>query len=64
MPKSRLEFWKPKLEGNRARDERQLGDLEAAGWTVKTIWECEVRDQIRLGAIADAIRQARPNRSA
>ncbi len=42
MPKSRLEFWKPKLEGNRVRDARNKRALWRAGWRVLTIWECEL----------------------
>jgi len=44
MPKSRQEFWRPKLEGNRARDLRQETALVEAGWGVMTVWECELRD--------------------
>jgi DNA mismatch endonuclease (patch repair protein) len=43
MPKSRLDFWGPKLEANRVRDERQLVELESRGWHVLTLWECELR---------------------
>lgn len=56
MPKSRQGFWRPKLEGNRDRDERQRVALEAAGWTVLTVWECEVRDAARLEGVAAEIR--------
>ena len=56
MPKSRLEFWRPKLEGNRARDERQRVSLEDAGWTALTVWECQVRDLGRLATLVDKIR--------
>lgn len=48
LPKSRLEFWLPKLEGNRARDERNRLSLEAAGWQVLIVWECELGNQVRL----------------
>lgn len=44
MPKSRLEFWRPKLEGNRARDAVKLEQLHALGWDVMVVWECELRD--------------------
>lgn len=44
MPKSRQEFWRPKLEGNRTRDLRNEEALAAAGWDVMTVWECELRD--------------------
>lgn len=48
MPKSRQEFWGPKLEGNRARDLRKEAALIEAGWSVLTVWECELRDQTSL----------------
>jgi DNA mismatch endonuclease (patch repair protein) len=48
MPKSRLEFWRPKLEGNRARDDRIARELEALGWRSLAIWECQMRDEAFL----------------
>ena len=44
MPKSRLEFWKPKLEGNRERDVKNIDELERLGWKVIIVWECQIRD--------------------
>lgn len=41
LPKSRLEFWQPKLEGNRVRDIENRLRLEATGWRVTEVWECE-----------------------
>jgi DNA mismatch endonuclease (patch repair protein) len=43
MPKSNAEFWKSKFEANVARDERVKAELEAMGWTVSVIWECETK---------------------
>ncbi|MDF0730187.1 very short patch repair endonuclease [Pseudomonas entomophila] len=43
-PKSRLEFWIPKLEGNRARDVRNQLQLQSQGWDALVIWECELKD--------------------
>jgi DNA mismatch endonuclease (patch repair protein) len=48
LPKSRQEFWIPKLEGNRVRDERTLRELEALGWRALTLWECQLRDEAWL----------------
>lgn len=45
MPKSRIDFWQDKLEGNRARDERNEAALRADGWDVKVMWECEITDR-------------------
>lgn len=48
MPKSRVEFWSEKLNGNRARDERVFNALDQAGWQVCVVWECELRDRNAL----------------
>ena len=50
MPKSRLKFWKPKLEGNRVRDERIRRALRAEGWSVLTVWECELARPQRVAS--------------
>ncbi|MDT6919024.1 very short patch repair endonuclease [Pseudomonas atacamensis] len=44
LPKSRLDFWLPKLEGNRDRDKRTLHQLKSLGWESLVIWECELKD--------------------
>lgn len=48
LPKSRSEFWLPKLEGNATRDARNVRALRRLGWGVMTIWECQLRDTARL----------------
>jgi DNA mismatch endonuclease (patch repair protein) len=48
LPKSRQDFWIPKLEGNRARDLRVEAALAALGWGVLTIWECQMRDEASI----------------
>ena len=40
LPKSRLEFWIPKLDANRRRDRKNVRVLRRKGWAVLTIWEC------------------------
>jgi len=42
-PRSNVEFWSAKFERNVERDIRNVALLEAAGWRVVTIWECETR---------------------
>lgn len=56
MPKSRLEFWAPKLAGNVVRDKKQRAALEAQGWTVMVVWECETKDATVLRSLADMLR--------
>lgn len=48
MPKSRPDFWIPKLEANRERDARNERLLRELGWDVLTIWECELSNESRL----------------
>jgi DNA mismatch endonuclease (patch repair protein) len=48
LPKSRLEFWLPKLEANSARDQINEAALRASGWDVMVIWECELKDMLSL----------------
>jgi len=55
LPKSRLDFWLPKLEGNAERDRRNVTALEMAGWRVFVVWECESRNATRLAAVAREI---------
>ncbi|MGO8737432.1 very short patch repair endonuclease [Rhodoblastus sp.] len=48
LPKSRLDFWLPKLEANRARDAMDQDRLRGLGWDVLVIWECQLRDRVLL----------------
>lgn len=44
-PKSREQFWREKITGNRRRDTRAVSSLEADGWRVATVWECALRGE-------------------
>src|SRR5579863_8321987 len=44
LPKSRLSFWVPKLEGNRRRDLKNIRGLKKLGWAAEVIWECETKN--------------------
>jgi len=48
LPRSKPEYWGPKLERNRARDPRQIAELRELGWDVLVVWECEIFWAIRL----------------
>jgi DNA mismatch endonuclease (patch repair protein) len=45
FPKSNVDYWKRKLQGNRKRDAKNLKALTAQGWRSLVIWECEIKDQ-------------------
>lgn len=47
MPKSNLEYWKPKLEKNRQRDAENIKKLKSDGWNVIIVWECELNKAVQ-----------------
>lgn len=42
-PSTRTEFWQEKFDGTVERDKRNMAALETAGWTVITVWECDLK---------------------
>ena len=43
MPSRNVEFWEAKFRRNVERDRRAVEELTAMGWTVITVWECELK---------------------
>ena len=48
LPKSNVEYWSIKFEKNVSRDQANLEKLESLGWTVFTVWECQIKKKNRL----------------
>lgn len=48
VPRTRPEYWLPKLERNIERDRGARAALRAQGWRSAIIWECEAHDPVRL----------------
>jgi len=48
LPKSRSEFWEAKINGNKARDARDILELESRGWKPIVVWECAVKGRGRV----------------
>ncbi len=46
VPKTNAEFWSEKRASNARRDAAATAALEASGWSVLVVWECELRDQV------------------
>ena len=42
-PKSRLDYWEPKLLRNASRDQQHYSQLQSMGWQVFVIWECQLK---------------------
>ncbi|HEY2709078.1 MAG TPA: DNA mismatch endonuclease Vsr [Caulobacteraceae bacterium] len=48
VPKANRDYWVGKIGRNRERDVDTRAALEAKGWRVETIWECELKDHAAL----------------
>ncbi|MBP5743266.1 MAG: DNA mismatch endonuclease Vsr [Paludibacteraceae bacterium] len=42
LPKSNVDYWRTKIENNKARDMRDREALAKMGWNVIQIWECQL----------------------
>jgi DNA mismatch endonuclease, patch repair protein len=60
-PKSNVEFWRRKFEGNVRRDAAAESELLGMGWRPVVVWECEIRDQ---EALADRLKVILDSREA
>jgi len=56
-PATRKEFWREKIGGNIARDERNHTELRNAGWRIALIWECALKGKTRRssGEVIDTL---------
>jgi DNA mismatch endonuclease, patch repair protein len=52
-PRSRPEFWLPKIQRNRERDAEKTLALEHSGWRVLTVWQCQTRNAETLRSVLD-----------
>lgn len=41
---SNKEYWAPKIERTRKRDQEHIQELETDGWKVIVLWECQIRE--------------------
>ena len=50
MPRTRQDYWLPKLARNVARDSATAAALKALGWRLLVLWECEIGNDAALDA--------------
>ena len=48
QPRTKREFWIPKLAKNKARDAKVQRELRKLGWRIMVIWECQVKREAIL----------------
>jgi DNA mismatch endonuclease (patch repair protein) len=59
MPKSRTDYWGPKIDANKARDRRKAAGLRRLGWRVVSVYECELKRPERLARRLESRLRAR-----
>ena len=47
-PKTRKTFWEEKFRNNMRRDAHAIERLQAEGWSILIVWECETNETQRL----------------
>jgi DNA mismatch endonuclease, patch repair protein len=48
MPRTRVAYWREKLDKNVSRDRKTQRVLRKAGWKLLVVWECQVKNTERL----------------
>lgn len=56
-PSSNAEYWKKKITGNIRRDKENMEKLQAEGWKVITVWECELKKRVRAERLVHLIEE-------
>ena len=51
VPETNREFWTAKIERNKQRDLETAAALRKLGWTVITVWECELSTKEKRGEV-------------
>ena len=52
-PSSNRDYWRPKILRNVERDQLNRQELEALGWKVIVVWECELKKKVRDTRLAE-----------
>ena len=48
LAKSNVEFWRAKIDRNRDRDNCNSNEIQAEGWRILTVWQCELKNLDQL----------------
>jgi len=59
LPKSRLNYWAPKIATNKKRDTQNLAAIRRLGWQSIVVWQCELRNRRKLVKRLNAYMQRR-----
>jgi DNA mismatch endonuclease (patch repair protein) len=60
IPKTNIEYWGKKIARNKARDAEHEAALQAQGWRVLVIWECQTKDEAVLKNLLKSFLESSP----
>ena len=61
VPKTNTEFWTAKVARNQERDQEEWRQLEAKGWYVIIVWECQLKKAVLDETISRVEKEIRQN---
>ena len=61
IPKTNTDFWTAKITRNQERDQKVWRELEAKGWNVIIVWECELKNDSFLDTVSSVESQLQVN---
>ena len=61
IPKTNTDFWTAKVARNQERDQDVWRRLEAMGWFVIVVWECQLKKKVFYNTVANVIEQINQN---
>lgn len=62
VPKTNTDFWVAKVARNRERDQEVWRKLEAKGWRVIIVWECQLKKSVFYETVDRVVSEVRYNR--
>ena len=54
-PKNNEAFWRNKINGNVAHDDKVYQELREMGWNILIIWECELKPSVRDNTLKNVV---------
>lgn len=61
VPSSNSDFWTTKIGRNKERDQEVWRQLEARGWSVIVVWECELKKSLMENTVGNVVSTIRKN---
>ena len=61
VPKTNTEFWEAKVARNHERDQKVWRMLEAMGWSVIIVWECQLKKPVFGNTVESVVTEIKSN---